>query len=74
MSGIKRNHRLTKLTFIIIILLLNTYSLSAQPDNPPPVPIDTNIIYLLIAGFLYGIRNLVKSPIYNNIKNIVKGK
>lgn len=39
------------LTFIFAFTVL-----AAQPDNPPPVPLDGGLALLLAAGVAYGIK------------------
>ena len=48
----------------IVMLLLASFNVNAQPggqpQNPPPVPI-TGIEYLLIGGGAYGVSRLLKN-------------
>lgn len=52
---------LLKIFTVVIFLLVFCGGLSAQPDNPPPVPIDGGISFLIAAGILYGTRLLYKN-------------
>ena len=44
--------------FIILIILFTSVLSQAQPTEPPFVPIDGGISYLIAAGILIGIRKL----------------
>ncbi len=50
---------MNKIILIFSIIAISALSLNAQPIEPPLVPIDGGISYLIAAGLLIGIKKLI---------------
>jgi hypothetical protein len=51
------------LTIAIIIITLQTYAQMVPPPIPPPtppgLPIDGGVVFLLLAGLVYAVKNII---------------
>ncbi|MCC5927626.1 MAG: hypothetical protein JJU28_00120 [Cyclobacteriaceae bacterium] len=50
-----------KVFFVLLICLVVPYVLMAQPfpPDPPPIPIDGGLLYLLLGGIVLGVKKLM---------------
>ncbi|MBL4642883.1 MAG: hypothetical protein JKY44_04745 [Flavobacteriaceae bacterium] len=55
-------HKRTYLTIAIVLLALQTYGQAVPPPIPPPpppgLPIDGGVLFLLLAGLVYGVKKI----------------
>jgi hypothetical protein len=48
-----------KLLLVFTLIVISALSLNAQPTEPPLIPIDGGISYLIAAGLIIGIKKLL---------------